>query len=918
MKRYFLLLVFFVGFISVKGYSNYPDDVDGNKAVITGRVVDEEALHLPGASVIIESSGKGTVSDVNGFYRLTSLSPGDYQVTVSYIGFKTLSKSISAPAGETVELNFELEAGIDIGEVVINGALQGQSKALTQQKNSMNITNIISSDQVGRFPDQNIGDALKRIPGINVQYDQGEARFGHVRGTSPEYNSVTIDGDRIPSAEAEIRSVQLDLIPSDMVQSIEVSKVVTPDMDADAIGGAINLVTKSNPYKQRISGSVGTTYNLLTEKPAANFALMYGNRFLNDKLGFTVSASVQNHQLGSDNIEAEWEDDGTMKEFQVRTYYIQRLRQSYSAAIDYAFNLNHKIDAKMMFNHRNDWENRYRVVYKDLDEDVATIERQLKAGSADNKSARLEDQRTLHFSLGGEHQFGALEMDWKASYSKASEERPHERYLQYAIEDVDFNQDLGNTKKPDVIVNTPEAQDFNSNWEFDELTEEFQYTDDIDKGFKVDFQLPVINGVNSGVLKFGFKYKGKAKERENDFYDYDVENEDAFNTAAFARTTDMTKDNFLAGNYKAGTYVEKEFLGDLDLTDASKYEGEQDLEELAGNYTASEDVFAGYLRYDQKVGKLDMIAGLRHEYTGIKYKGKELVLDEEGDVEALNDTEEATNNFGNLLPSVILKYNISKNSKLKAAWTNTIARPRYIGLIPRVEINREDNEISIGNPDLVPTTSMNFDLMFENYFKSLGIFSLGIFYKDINDFIAETVKDDYTYNGTTWDEFYQYINAGDANLLGFEVAFQRQFDFLPGFLKQTGFYANYTYTQSDVKESNVEGREAEDLSLPGTPKNNMNASLYYEGEKLSARASFNFAGDFVDEFGGEAFEDRYYNKVSYLDVNASYQIAKNFILYTEANNLLNTPLSYYQGSGKYMMQTEYYNVRFNLGVKFNF
>lgn len=889
-----------------------------NKGSIAGRIVDADNLPLPGATVLIESLNKGVVSNVDGFYRITSLDAGNYTVKVSYIGFKATENQVDVKVGETTVLDFKLEAGIDLEEVVINGALQGQSKALNMQKNSMNITNIISSDQVGRFPDQNVGDALKRIPGINVQYDQGEARFGHVRGTAPEYNSVTIDGERIPSAEAEIRSVQLDLIPSDMVQSIEVSKVVTPDMDADAIGGAINLVTKSNPYTQRISGSVGTTYNTLSGKPALNFALMYGNRFFDDKLGFTVSASVQDHKLGSDNIEAEWEDDGTMKEFQIRSYDVTRLRQSYSAAVDYVFNADHKIEAKAMFNHRNDWENRYRVVYKDLDEDVATIERQLKGGSSDNKNARLEDQRTLHFSFGGDHQFGALAMDWKASYSKASEERPNERYLQYVIEDVEFEQDLSNTKKPNVVVLTEEAQDFNENWELDELTEEHQYTDDIDKGFKVDFELPVINGINNSKVKFGFKYKAKAKERNNDFYEYDPLDEDAFNSGAFAQTKDMTDDNFLAGDYEAGTFIKKEYLGDLNLNDQSEFEGEQDQEELAGNYTASEDVIATYLRYDQKLGDLDLIAGLRYENTGIKYQGKELVLDEDGDVEGLYDSEEATNNYGNLLPSVILKYNFSANSKLKAAWTNTIARPKYVGLIPRVEMNREDNEISIGNPDLVPTTSMNLDLMYENYFKSVGVFSLGVFYKDITDFIAETVKDDYEYNGNTWDEFYQYINAGDASLLGFEVAFQRQFDFLPGFLKQTGFYTNYTYTKSKVKESNVEGREAEDLSLPGTPENNMNVSLYYEGQKLSARASYNYASDFIDEFGSEAFEDRYYNKVSYLDLNASYLIAKNFIIYAEANNLLNTPLSYYQGSSEYMMQAEYYNVRFNFGVKFNF
>ncbi len=191
--------------------------------------------------------------------------------------------------------NFQLEAGIELNEVVVNGALQGQSKAFNQQKNSININNIISSDQVGRFPDANIGDALKRIPGINVQYDQGEARFGHIRGTAPEYNSVTIDGDRIPSAEAEIRSVQLDLVPADMIQSLEVNKVVTADMDADAIGGSINLVTKSNPYSQRISGTVGATYNFLTDKPAENLSLLYADRFIDGKLGMTLAGSYQNH-----------------------------------------------------------------------------------------------------------------------------------------------------------------------------------------------------------------------------------------------------------------------------------------------------------------------------------------------------------------------------------------------------------------------------------------------------------------------------------------------------------------------------------------------------------------------------------------------------------------------------------------------
>ena len=913
MKKLSLLL-FILLFVSMfSAMAEGEDENAANKGTIAGRIVDTENLPLPGAAIVIEDLHKGAVTDVNGFYRIVALDPGDYKVKVSYIGFKETVKTINVTVGKTSTLNFQLQAGIDIEEVVVNGALQGQSKALNQQKSSMNITNIISSDQVGRFPDQNVGDALKRIPGINVQYDQGEARFGNIRGTSPEYNSVAIDGDRIPSAEAETRSIQLDLIPSDMIQSIEVNKVVTADMDADAIGGSVNLVTKSNPYSRRITGSVGGTYNALRGKVAPNFSLLYADRFLNNKLGVTLAGSLQDHMMGSDDLEAEWNDEGKMKEMQVRTYLIERLRQSYSGALDYKFDANNKIEAKVMYNHRNDWENRYRVVYKDLDEDVAKIERQVKGGT--NKDARLEDQRTYHISLGGEHQFGALEIDWKGSYSKANEDRPNERYLQYKIKDVAFSQDLADTEKPQVIINTPEAQDFNSNWKFDELTEEHQYTEDIDKKFKVDFKLPFQNGTS--VLRFGAKYKGKSKKRNNDFYDYSPNNEDSFNNGAFSNTVVKTKDDFLAGDYAAGTFVDIKYLSGLNLN-SNDFEGEVNLEELAGNFDASEDVTAAYLRFDQSFGRLDVVAGVRVENTSVNYSGKELILDDEGDVEDLVDTKEVDNDYTKVLPSLLLKYKIDKNTNIKASVTNTLARPKYIDLVPRVEIDNKKDRVEIGNPDLTPTTAWNFDLMAEHYFESIGLVSGGIFYKDINDFIVDGIQSDYDYLGKTWGKFTQPINAGDATLFGVEMAFQRQFDFLPGFLRQTGFYANYTYTKSTVSNFQIEDRNDDDLTLPGTPENTLNASLYYEGKKLSARVSYNYAGAFVEEYSDKAFEDVYYDKVSYLDFNTSYHFNKNFMLFAELNNILNTPLRYYQGESQYTYQAEYYDIKVNFGLKFNF
>lgn len=903
------------------------DEVDntGNKGVITGRILDNTNLPLPGATIVIKSLNKGVVSDVNGYYRLTLLTAGTHEVIVSYIGFKPQSKNVTVTEGKTEVLDFNLTAGVDIEEVVVNGALQGQSKALNQQKNNINISNIISSDQVTRFPDANIGDALKRIPGINVQYDQGEARFGNIRGTSPEYNSVTINGDRIPSAEAETRAIQLDLIPSDMIQTIEVNKVVTPDMDADAIGGSVNLVTKNSPYKQRLSGTVGSGYNFLSEKMDANAALVYGDRFFNNKLGMILSGSYQSIQLGSDNIEGEWDIDGStpyMTDFQIRAYQVQRERQSYSASFDYKINPNHTLEFKGIYNHRKDWENRFRLRYSSIEKDgedwITEIRRETKFGTDDQKNARLEDQQAMNFALGGLHHFGAVTFDWKGSYSKASEDRPNERYISYRYKKVKINPNLSDPRKPFFSILTEKAQDLNSDWSFKEITDQHQYTDDIDKNFRANFSFPWLEGDFKNNLKLGFSFRGKEKQRANHYFkEYEAVNGDEFDAQTMNNLVNKSKGNFLAGEkYQVGSFVDPEYIGKINIT-SGNFEGSDVVEEMAGNFDAKENITAGYLRLDQNIGrKVEIVAGVRIENTSLEYSGRELEINEDGDP-AIKTTLVETDNYTNILPSIIGKWSVSDDTKVKFAWTNTIARPRYYDLVPHVEINLEDMEATVGNPELKPTQSMNFDLMVEHYFSSIGQISAGIFYKSISDFIVTQELRDYEYNGNTYDKFYKPFNAGDANLLGVELAFQRQFDFLPGFLKQTGFYGTYTYNHSKVKNFNLEGRENEDLPLPGTPQNTLNASLYYEGKKLTLRTSFNFADDFIDEVGDEAFFDRYYDKVTYLDFNANYSITPKTNIFFEAKNLLNQPLRYYQGVSERVMQEEFYNVKLFFGIKFD-
>lgn len=908
---------------------------------IKGRILDTSNQTLPGATIYIDSLHTGVVSDINGFYTLTNIAPGTYKVKVSYVGYSPVEMTITVPEGKTVESDVMLNDGVKLREVVVGGAFNGQRRALSSQKNAMGIVNVVSADQVGKFPDSNIGDALKRISGINVQYDQGEARFGQVRGTSADLSSVTINGNRIPSAEGDTRNVQLDLIPADMVQTIEVNKVVTADMDADAIGGSINLVTKNTPNKRMFNATAGSGYNAVSKKAQLNLGLTYGDRFFNDKLGLMFSGSYQNAPGGSDNAEFEYDvDDGSvvMKEAQMRQYYVTRERQSYSLALDYEFNPDHKISFKGIYNRRNDWENRYRVVYKDLDESdpsEQSIELQTKGGADDTRNARLERQQTMDFTLDGEHNLGGrLLMDWAASFSRASEDRPNERYFGLKM-DNNTGENLINTfrgiggRAPYSTIAIPGLD--NEGWELDELTNSNQSIYENEWKFRLNFELPLMKGLYGNTLRFGGKYTNKEKDRETTMYKYDgedVNDNPIFNDGGAWREhgSSQIRKGFMVGdNYPEGThFVSKKYLGSINF---NSMQGEPDYEEMSGNYHAKEEITSAYLRFDQKLGqKLDLMLGMRMEHTALNYRGLNWVVDEEEN-ESLESTGNRKNSYTNWLPSVLLKYDVNDDLKLRASFTETLSRPKYSALIPSVNYNRADEEATIGNPNLKPTTSYNFDLSAEYYFKSVGLVSVGLFYKSINNVIVDEVwkgmDSQLPITGTYDYEISKPINAYDADLFGVEVAYQRDFGFITPALKCLGFYGNYTYTANKTKNHHFEHRvleDGEDVDMIGSPEHTANASLFFEKWGFNLRLSYNFASAFVDEMGEVAQLDRYYDKVNYLDLNASYTFGKRFktTIYADVTNLLNQPLRYYQGTKDRTAQVEYYGARFNAGIKVSF
>lgn len=915
MNRFFTLLFLALGYVSM-----------AQSGSIRGLILDESAFPMPGALVQIESLESQTVSSEIGEFTLVGLPAGNYELKVSSLGYDTQTTKVTVTEGTvaTIEVTLSPKTN-EIGEVVLTGNyLQNQAKALNKQKQNTGVTNIVSSDQVGRFPDANIGDAIKRIPGITMQNDQGEARDIIIRGLAPQLNSVTINGERMPSAEGDNRRIQMDLIPSDMIQTIEVNKALTPDMDADAIGGSVNLVTRQAPNKQRISITGATGYNFLSQKPIWTGAFIYANRFADKKLGLVFSASVYDHDFGSDNVEFEWDIDENgyaMTDYQVRAYDVRRLRQSYSLGLDYRLAKGHTLFFNGIYNNRKDWENRYRLRFKDIEEDdngntIAEVRRQSKGGRDDIKNRRLENQTTYNFALGGEHLFGTLRTKWNVNMARAEELRPNERYINFKQEDVEVYQtNPGNTEQPYL---RPSNELLLSDQELKELTEENQSTFDEDLNARLDFELPVISGRNQSSLKFGGRSRNKNKERDNDFFEYEYLNDEP-NMGDLANTDNIYNieraDRFLAGDYynfnDADAFASSEYLGGLDLENSSEFEKTAIPEEYAPtNYKASENIAGGYLMYTQNFGRRhQFIAGVRLENTSISYEGNEFDIEEE----TITPTGVQENSYLNVLPSLLYRLNLKENTVIRASITNSLARPNYYDLVPYVAINTDDNEIEMGNPELDPATSLNLDLGVEYYYQSLGIIGVSGFYKNIDNFIFTNVyKADY--NGEQY-EFRRPENGATANVYGVEFTYQRQFDFLSSFWKNLNFFGNYTYTHSEA--DGIIGRENEQVKLAGTAPHMLNLSLAYDDKKMLIRLSYNLAGGYIDEYGGSEFEDRYYDGQQFLDFNFNFKVAPRLRVFLELNNILNQPLRYYQYQEQYSMQVEYYNMRTTVGLKYD-
>jgi TonB-dependent receptor len=954
MKRNTLLLSLFLSCIFLTAHAQ--------NALLKVKVIDENNLNLPGAIVLFNNQKQKAITDASGTAIIYGIRLGKQSLKVTYIGYQEQVFDIDVKAGLN-EYGVRMVSGVSMlqGVVVLGDRLKGQAKALNQQRNLGNITNIVSADQVGRFPDANIGDALKRVPGITMQNDQGEARDIIIRGLAPQLNAVTLNGDRIPSAEGDNRKVQMDLIPSDMVQLVEVNKTLTPDMEADAIGGSVNLITRTAPDKFRFSGTTSLGYNPIRDGALANVSLIGGGRVFNKKVGVILSMNVNDNVYGSDNVEAVWSRAANgavfMSQHDIRKYDVRRVRRSYNLTTDYRINKKNSITLSAMYNWRDDWENRFRARTRNITpldaagvpvttagQTIANyrgeIRRETKGGSNYGriKNARLEEQIVQNVALRGDHLLGSkAKIEWSSAYSKASETRPNERYIDFNATNLILNQDLG--EMPNV---TQVSRRNMSGFAFRRLSEQFGKTNETDWNNKISVRFPLdIFKDRATVVKVGARYSRKEKSRDASFFIYTPlatgtysRTNGALQNLAIAPAINQNPQNgWVPGTkFNVDSFVRPDFLGSINVKNWNDFtEASSPADFLGLVYNAEEKLTNAYLRVDQEISeKLSMILGVRFERTETYYRGNVL-----RNSNTLVKSNEARNSYQNILPGLTFRYQAKKDLILRAAVTSAIARPAYFDLVPFVNVNSNDQLITLGNSDLKATRSLNLDLMAEKYFTSVGIISAGVFYKTLNDFF-------YTYSTNTYDSvsyqreilpivggtnpmraadrwrYQQQRNGDQVRLFGFEVAFQRQLDFLPGKWKGLGVYLNYTYTKSTADGVySASGIKRTGISLPGTAPHMFNGSLSYEDKRFIARVSLNYTAAYIDLVGADAFEDSYYDKQLFVDFNTSYALSPRVRWFLEANNLTNQPLRYYQGVASRTMQVEYYRSRWNTGIKFD-
>lgn len=907
---------------------------------ITGEVVDRTGSKVfEGAIVRLDGANHFTRTDERGRFRLANVPAGDYVLVISYVGAPETRIPVTVtPAGlqlgELLLGDGDSDEWSAMEEVLVTGQSAAMAGAINQQRAAENIKSVLDSDMMGQFPDQNVAESLRRLPGISVENDQGEGRYVAIRGMDPNLNATSINGVRATAAEDK-RALQLDVIPTDVLEGLEVQKSLTPDMDGDAIGGSINVKTlsafsrKDTFLKVRLENS----YNEMREDWSPKASVAFSDIFeLSDerRLGIAAALSFQDRKLGADNFEADdWEqtDSGAYfpETFEPRYYIVDRQRIGAVLNLDFDLDASTTLFMRSLYSEFEDTEARYHQTYGDLTPldddsvqpgvaDIGFVE--IESGTKD----RVQTAENISISVGSESAWERWSLSTGIGYSYA-EERENDSVESAWVAEFESGSDGIAGGSPVMTLNSSDnerllVQSGNfgllrdpSRYELDEILFEQSLIDDTQWSFQFD----ATREFDSLAFQFGAKARLREKSRNADAQVYggddvftvaDVLNSDA--AADYGFPNQLEPFPSLSGVrdiLQGGVGIELDPIDTL-------------LDSESDDWTLEEDIYAGYGLIRYKSNQLTLVAGARVEYTDYSSSGNLVELFEEGaefngaeleddlvTVTSLSDS----NSYTDVLPSMNIRYGVSDAVVARAAISRSVVRPLFEDVASRVSV--EDNEASLGNPDLEPYSAWNFDLSLEYYPSDISVVSAGLFYKSIDDFIFTRVIDDFEFGGRTYDEVEIAQNGDDAEVWGLEVNYQQQFGFLPA--PFDGMLVSFNYTFVDSEASFAE----RDTTLPIQSDNIAGIVLGYEKYGLDLRLSMAYRDRYLDEVVEEGL-DRYADAHNQWDFTAKYHVNENWMVYADFINLNDEPAYFYAGNKRRPLQYDEFGRTTVVGVQY--
>ncbi len=931
---------------------------------LQGIVYDSDGkTPLIGANIYVRSGENlGVSTGLDGDFTLENIPAGTQIISFSYTGYELQEKEVLISAGETTEINVTLsEAAFTSETIVVTAQALGQTQAIKEQLNSESIANIVSAARIQELPDVNAAEAISRLPGIAINRSGGEGQKVVIRGMAPKFAAITVNGIRMPSNSGTDRSVDLSLISPELLGGIEVFKSPLPDMDAEAIGGTVNLRLRKAPKEFKLlAKGLGGFNELNNDYRDYKGVLQMSKRILNNQVGVVAQASIERFNRGGDFLSNGWrqgatDSTGTTEiignSLRIEDRLEIRKRRNASLSLDYSLGENNLS---------------FFGLYSGTSRNRSSIaENYIPSEPAITFTGRnIENELQLtSFSLLGDHSIGRLKLDWAVATSNSKGETPYDFAMLFEDNRQVFESTLDANSHPrnyyaSATPNLEETYLRTANF-FNSLTEE--RTNTVALNLKLPF---TVNDNLKGYFKTGGKYITISRTRDQnqlseDFYYLGGEiGRNAIAASSKNLTLLPSNDELVSILSFFSNSNDLEFINESDENIGLQASLDEDLmrqwytdqEELlnenraviVNRYEVEESVSAAYFMAKFEIGKkLSIIPGVRYERSDNEYRSGISTLSGRYGVNGTFVDSVTTQTYGEVLPHLHLKFQALEWLDIRASYAATLARPDFNFITPRSQVDNGSLVITTGNPDLKHAKAQNFDFFVSAYKSKFGLLSAGVFYKSVDNIFypwRTNLFDQETADAFGWSNFrgYElrsYINSGRSTIKGFELDFQTNLRFLPhpfkGILFNVNYARLYSTTESFFLTSETRliipvppvfettfTNNVREVPLPSQSPHVFNVSMGYDYKKFSARVSGTYQGTQASGYSSNKDFDSFTLSFWRWDASVKQRFGNNWSVFFNLNNFTNQQDISFTRSEDFLNTIETYGVTGTFGLQY--